>query len=229
MPRTALYFISGFAFFVFFVLFSYLVHKDIFTKIDFDATVRLQDNISRRVDDIFSTFSDIGKFEVMTVTLVVIFALVRKFIAGGVALMLYFVFHFFELFGKFYVDHLPPPQFMLRTKTIIEFPQFHVRADNSYPSGHAGRTMFLSVILLVLIWQAGGLNKFLKLFLTACIVGFDIVMLVSRVYLGEHWTTDVIGGGVLGVALGLFGAVLIEGNKKIDKKSKISPDKSGNV
>lgn len=215
MPKRILYFLSGAALFLIFVFFSYLVHKDIFTQFDFDTTVRLQDNISRRVDNVFSTFSDIGKFEIMLVVLVVIFVVVRKFIAGAVALFLFFCFHVFELFGKYYVNHVPPPQFMLRTKTIIDFPQFHVRADNSYPSGHAGRTMFLSVILLVLIWQARGKGTkycaptYVKIFLSACIVGFDMVMLVSRVYLGEHWTTDVIGGSMLGIALGFFSGIFI--------------------
>lgn len=209
MSKKILFFFCGMSLFFVFVFLSYLVHKDIFTQFDFDMTVRLQDNISRRFDDIFSTFSDIGKFEIMLITLLVIFAVIRKFIAGIVAIFLFFGFHLIELFGKFFVDHVPPPHFMLRTKTIIDFPQFYVRTDNSYPSGHAGRTMFLSVILLVLIWQAKGFNKTLKLFLSACVVGFDIVMLVSRIYLGEHWATDVVGGSMLGVALGFFTAVFI--------------------
>jgi len=218
MSKRFIFFLWGAGIFLVFVFFSYLVHKDVFTQFDFDTTVRLQNNISRRVDDVFSTFSDIGKFEIMTALLVVIFVSLRKFIAGCVALVLFFGFHVFELFGKFFVEHTPPPQFMLRTKTIIDFPQFHIRADNSYPSGHAGRTMFLSAILLILIWQAKGLNNFLKLFLSACIVGFDIVMLVSRVYLGEHWSTDVIGGSMLGMALGLFSTVFIA--VSVNSKSK---------
>lgn len=218
MSKRVLYFLGGAFLFLVFVFFSYLVHKNIFTQFDFDTTVRLQNNISRRADNVFSTFSDIGKFEIMLILLVGIFAVARKFIAGGVALLLFGGFHLFELFGKFFVAHAPPPQFMLRTKTIIDFPQFHVRADNSYPSGHAGRTMFLSTILLILIWQARGFGKPLKLFLSACVVGFDIVMLVSRVYLGEHWTTDVIGGSMLGMALGMMGAVFVTGRSKTKRK-----------
>ncbi|MBU4099222.1 phosphatase PAP2 family protein, partial [Patescibacteria group bacterium] len=194
------------------------VRKDIFTQFDFDTTVRLQNNISRRLDTIFSAFSDIGKFEIMFAVLVVIFAVARKIIAGFAAILLFAGFHLFELFGKFYVQHAPPPQFMLRTETVFDFPQFHIRADNSYPSGHAGRTMFLSTILLVLIWQARGLNNPLKLFLSICIIGFDIVMLVSRVYLGEHWTTDVIGGSVLGMALGLFSGIFVMRRSKVKRK-----------
>lgn len=214
MPKRITFFLWGTGLFLVFVFFSFLVHKDIFTKFDFDTTVRVQNNISRRFDNIFSAFSDIGSFEVMVIVLIVLFAMIRKFIAGIIALILFFGFHVFELFGKFFVEHTPPPQFMLRTKNIIDFPQFHIRADNSYPSGHAGRTMFLSTILLVLIWQAKGLRKPLKLFLSACVVVFDIAMLASRVYLGEHWTTDVVGGSMLGMALGLFGGIFVIGKNK---------------
>ncbi|MBU3978968.1 phosphatase PAP2 family protein, partial [Patescibacteria group bacterium] len=218
MSKRISFFLCGAFLFLVFVFFSYLVHKDIFTQFDFDTTVRLQNNISRRLDTIFSAFSDIGKFEIMLVLLVAIFAVVRRVLAGFIAIILFFGFHLFELFGKFYVDHTPPPQFMLRTETVFDFPQFHIRADNSYPSGHAGRTMFLSTILLVLIWQARGLNNPLKLFLSICIIGFDIVMLVSRVYLGEHWTTDVIGGSVLGMALGLFSGIFVMRRSKVKRK-----------
>lgn len=220
MSRRISFFVCGAVFFLVFVFLSYLVHKDFFTQFDFDMTVRLQDNISRRFDTVFSVFSDVGKFEIMLVVLVLIFAVVRKIFAGLAAIILFAGFHLFEIFGKFYITHAPPPQFLLRTESILDFPQFHIRADNSYPSGHAGRTMFLSAILLVLIWQAKGVNKSSKLFLSTVIVGFDIIMLVSRVYLGEHWTTDVIGGSVLGIGLGLMVVIFLTGRSKVKGYSK---------
>lgn len=204
MPKKNLFFlVTGGASFLLFVFFSYLVHKDIFTQFDFDTTVRLQDIISRRFDELFSYFSVIGSFEPMAITLVVLVAVWRK-IVTGIALFGGFVaFHVFELYGKYVVNHPPPPEFMLRTKRLLEFPQFHVRQEFSYPSGHSGRAIFVAVVLLFIIWHSKRLRKELKYVLSLGVAAYLVIMLVSRVYLGEHWTTDIIGGALLGASLSL--------------------------
>ena len=218
-PKLKLFF-SGVGLFFLFVLFSYLVHEDVFTQFDFNTTVRLQDNISRRFDDIFSIFSDIGKFELSLIFLIGFFIVIRKWLAGVLAFILFGMFHVIELFGKFFVDHLPPPQFMLRTKEIMDFPQFHVRAEFSYPSGHAGRTAFLSIILMVYILQHDKLSRIIKIILCTGIVGYDVVMFISRPYLGEHWSSDVIGGAMLGLAFGLItSALLLPKNSQVTQKN----------
>jgi undecaprenyl-diphosphatase len=207
MPDRFKFIFAGTALFFFFIFFSYLVHKNVLTQFDFNTTVRLQDNISRRFDPIFSVFSDVGKFEVMLVVLIVLigfFVVKKNYLAAFFAFSLFGVLHLIELFGKFFVDHPPPPQFLLRTKEIISFPQFHVRSEFSYPSGHSGRAAFLSVILLFLIIHNKQFSLPVKVILCSLILGYDVVMFMSRIYLGEHWTSDVLGGAMLGVAFGLI-------------------------
>ena len=44
---------------------------------------------------------------------------------------------------------------------------------------------------------------------------FCFVVLISRISLGEHWTTDVIGGGLLGASFAFLSQVfLMKGKKK---------------
>jgi len=209
VSKRFLYFISGIVLFFSFVFFSYLVHQNLFTQLDFKTTILLQEHISRLFDFPFSLLSTVGQFEFMLVILLIIFVLCRRLRAGIVAVAFFIGFHLIEIFGKSFVHHPSPPAFMARTQEILQFPVYTVLEINSYPSGHAGRTMFVSVICFILLWQSRKFGFITKLILSGLILVYDITMLVSRVYLGEHWTSDVIGGILLGSSFGLFTGIFL--------------------
>ncbi|HZQ29472.1 MAG TPA: phosphatase PAP2 family protein [Patescibacteria group bacterium] len=197
-----------------FVVFSFFVQKRIFNAFDFDTTVRFQNHIDatfgqrRGFDTLLSVLSLLGSVEVVTVLLFLLLILKRNL---GLFLLVPFSFltiHIVEIFGKIFVRHPGPPFMFLRYDINFIFPSTYVKPGFSYPSGHAGRATFLSVILLYFIWRSR-LSRNIKILASLIVLAFEMGMLVSRVYLGEHWTTDVIGGTLLGAALGLLTVTFI--------------------
>ena len=191
-----------------FCIFSYLVHKDVFTSFDFDTTVRIQDHMSRKVDEFFSTFSLLGSVEVIGVTLLITVSFGVKKLRRFLILLLFPVFHIVEVIGKTMIEHPGPPFMFHRYAFQFSFPSSYVNEDFfSYPSGHVGRTAFL-VTILILIITGRKLSIERKIGASVLLTSFLLIMMISRIYLGEHWTSDTIGGVLLGSAFGFAGGVL---------------------
>ncbi len=209
MSKKLFYFSSGCFFLLIFFFFSYLVRQQLFVHSDVVTTAFLQKNISHVVDVPFSLLSLIGSLEVTGVFLLV-FLIIRRKIRSGVVVVCFFgIIHLFELYGKIFLRHPGPPMKLLRYNLVFNFPSAYVRPGSSYPSGHAARAWFITVVIGLLALKSHRLTNHVKVLIIAGLACYDLLMCISRVYLAEHWMTDVAGGSVLGTGLALMAGVVL--------------------
>ena len=95
-----------------------------------------------------------------------------------------------EVALKLTVPQAPPPEELSRSVALVPF--VHVPFAGAFPSGHVARIAFLAAVARVPAWLA---------------VGAVALMMVTRVYLADHWPSDVLGGLLLGLLVAQGAAV----------------------
>jgi undecaprenyl-diphosphatase len=189
-------------------------------SLDFAATVKIQERIDKSgklrlaaiVGEVMegSTFFASPMFSVIVIvfiSLVSFYDWKRKKIRW-VSLSIPFFFGLLilgEIYGKNVVHQPSPPIIMIKNPTTM-FPKYYINESFSYPSGHSARAVFISLITYFLLVHQNNFTSESKRKLGTFVVLLGYVMLVSisRIYLGHHWLSDVLGGSLLGLGFGLL-------------------------
>ena len=187
-----------------FSILTILVAKQIMRPMDLAVTTALQHFASKGLDYGMYLFTLFGSIEFSCFALLVIsWYLYRKYDWPGVFLYLFF---FMALCGVEYV-----------WKYVVTYtgpgPEFHrnpfqwglgIATPYSFPSGHMFRGTFLLGIWYERLSKRSGVQGGSILFQKIAIFILASGLGISRIYLGVHWLSDVLGGFLLALIGLLF-------------------------
>lgn len=208
--KKTLFFCFTFFFVIVFLMLCFYVVDTSPKTWDLLVSKEVQEDQSEILDLLMKSFSWLGTVYVaagMVTTFALVFFIFKYFkegfyilssmLSGGVSYVL-----------KMLIDRPRPTVDFVR---IVEETHYQ-----SFPSGHVlFYTAFFGSLMIIALY-----SKILKLSWKAVIsmacLGMIALGAVSRIYLGAHWFTDVVGGFVVGV---LF--VMITGSIYIRSKNKM--------
>ncbi len=188
---------AGIGLLVVFMALLLIETRGVFLDLDPQITLFFQNLIPRTFDLPFSIFSLLGSFELTSLIVATIAILVfHRSHKIFYSLVFFGVILIFEFIGKLFLYHPGPTNEYFRFILPFNLPSSHVQTGYSFPSGHVSRTAYLAVLGMFF-----GRTK--PLYLGICGLVLSL-MVISRIYLGEHWASDVVGGLFLGGSMGLL-------------------------
>lgn len=175
-----------------FAAFSAVAGAGLLYGVDLWSIQTAQTFPSPALDEFGQAVSLTGDVEVITVAFAVLcgilFFMGRRFLAIRLVVA-YAVAGLIEFAMKFLLPVPPIPDAVGRSPEYS--PTIEVAYAYPYPSGHMIRSVFFLGVIFIL-WP----NRIAR----AAIIAFLAIVAGTRIYLGVHWPSDLIGGALLAVA-----------------------------
>jgi membrane-associated phospholipid phosphatase len=139
----------------------------------------------------------------------------RRPLSGAWLIGLMLVAVTLEFAFKFWF-HQPAPQALLGDlerldcyrPTYLAYPLAGVDAPNTFPSGYATRGAYLGVLLAALAsarWPSKATSA------RVALMALIVLLSATRVPIAWHWSSDVLGGLLLGTAAACLALALVDG------------------
>jgi len=197
-----------------FIILSCLVYIFPPSSIDLKVSLKIQKHQTVTLDHIMSWISWFGTMPVslimVLITAIVFF--IFKYKREALFTILTLSSGLISTVIKLMIDRPRPTKDLVR---IIE-----ITRQQSFPSGH---TLFYTIFFGFLIIMMGNLksvNHYLRIIIAVFSGAMILLVPFSRIYLGAHWFTDVLGGAMLGI-LSLFVLSYLYLPKKGDKSTEV--------
>ena len=100
--------------------------------------------------------------------------------------------------GEAVVQHFVEVAFA-RARPPASFALIQLPAAFSFPSGHAWASLLLASVLGLVLWRSLPRNWTIRVAIVAGVAVVALLVGASRLYLGVHWGTDVLGGWIMAV------------------------------
>lgn len=160
--------------------------------------------------------TNLGAFSfagVVAAVLVAVLLLRRLWTAAAVIVIVYGIGYYWASIAQEVVRRIRPPQ----AAALIPVPQAF-----SFPSGHSITAMLLYGAIGFLVWRASR-RTWLRILGVAVCVLLIVFVGFTRVYLGVHWPSDVLGAWLLGGAwLAAIAGVYVWWEKRLAEANRPS-------
>lgn len=186
---------------ILFVILTFLTKTDLLTNFDYSiynlVVMNMNDNLTNIFNSITFLGSGISIASICVLSLIISFYLKKR----NIGLIIAGCVTFNSLFSEF-------------LKMIIQRPrpeilQLATESSYSFPSSHTLASVSLCGILLYFVLKSN-LDKNLRIILSAVLILLPILIGISRIYLGVHNASDVLGGVLLAIILLLIEISIIE-------------------